>query len=129
MKPYIPEEAIHVEGIKLWSHVGVLETERINGQYFDLNFSIWLDLEAASKSDDLNLTLDYVVGIKELQRFALEFNCLTIEHFSEKILDCLESIYGNYPIKILLAKCDPPIAGFGGRVAVERVRNFPELVL
>ena len=116
--------AIHVKDINLWAHVGVLESERINGQSFNLDFSIWLDLEEASKHDDFSLSIDYRLGINSIQKLAMELNCLTIEFFSDKILDCLESIYGPLPIQIILTKCNPPIAGFSGEVAVERRRNF-----
>ena len=124
MKTSLPSGAIHVKDINLWAHVGVLDSERINGQYFNLDFSIWLELDEASNYDDFSLSIDYRLGINAIQKLAIKVKCLTIETFSDKILDCLESIYGPLPIQIILTKCNPPIAGFSGEVAVERRRNF-----
>ena len=82
---------IHVTGISLWSHVGVVSQERLHGQAFLLDFSVWLDLDLASKNDDLNATADYSIAIKRIYKLSFEINCLTIEHYSEKILDLLQS--------------------------------------
>ena len=117
-------DLIHVRGLRLWSHVGVLQDERINGQWFELDFSIGTNVAQAAENDDLSLTLDYSLGINELQKLSFEVNCLTIERYSQKILDLLEDLYGQIPIKINLRKCSPPVDGFNGHVEIERSRNF-----
>ena len=43
--------AIHIKDVNLWAHVGILESERINGQSFVLDISLWLDLDESSKTD------------------------------------------------------------------------------
>ena len=117
-------DLIHVRGLRLWSHVGVLQEERINGQWFELDFSMSLNVFEAAENDDLSLTLDYSLGIAELQKLSFEVNCLTIEAYSQKILDLLEALYGQIPIKIRLRKCSPPVDGFTGSVEIERSRNL-----
>ena len=115
---------IHVKDVNLWAHVGVLERERLLGQDFSVDFSIWFDFSYASKHDDLSSTVDYGIAIKGLQKLAFTINCLTIEKFSDLILDFLEELYGALPMKILLKKCEPPIEGFRGIVEIERSRNL-----
>ena len=44
-------DAIHVRGLRLWAHVGVLEQERRDGQWFSLDISLWSDLSSAAASD------------------------------------------------------------------------------
>ena len=122
--PSSPSDQIHVRGLRLWSHVGVLEHERIQGQWFELDFSLGLNLEESAIKDELSLTSDYSIGINELQKLSFQINCLTIEAYSQKILDLLENIYGKVPIKIYLRKCSPPIAGFTGFIEIERSRNI-----
>ena len=119
--------AIHVKDVHLWAHVGVLEQERRLGQLFVLDFSIWLDLDEAAGNDDLSSTADYSLAILELQKLAFNLNCITIEFFSDQILDCLERLYGASPMQILLCKRHAPIPGFKGRVAIERRRYFSAL--
>ena len=74
-------------------------------------------------ADDLSQSLDYSVAIQALQRLSQEVRCLTIEHFSEQILDRLETLYGPMPMWIRLTKCAAPVPGFNGRVFVERSRH------
>ena len=116
-------DAIHVRGLRLWAHVGVLDQERRDGQWFSLDISLWSDLSSAAASDDLASSLDYSLAIRSLQSLAREIRCLTIEHFSDRVLDRLEQLYGPVPVRLTLSKCAAPVPGFEGVVAVERVRN------
>ena len=116
-------DAIHVKGLRLWAHVGVLEQERRDGQWFSLDISLWSDLSAAAADDDLASSLDYSLAIRSLQALAREIRCLTIEHFSDRVLDCLEQLYGPVPVRLTLSKCAAPVPGFDGVVAVERIRH------
>jgi len=116
--------AIHIRNINLWAHVGVLESERVNGQSFILDISFWLDLDEASKLDQLDKSVDYSEVIKVVQKLSFEIKCLTIEYFSDQILNVLESLYGKVPMNIRLKKCSPPIHGFTGSVLIEKKRNF-----
>ena len=116
-------DAIHVKGLRLWAHVGVLEQERRDGQWFSLDISLWTDLSAAAADDDLASSLDYSLAIRSLQSLAREIRCLTIEHFSDRVLDCLEHLYGPVPVRLTLSKCAAPVPGFDGVVAVERIRH------
>ncbi len=116
-------DAIHVRGLRLWAHVGVLDQERRDGQWFSLDISLWSDLSSAAASDDLDSSLDYSLAIRSLQSLAREIRCLTIEHFSDRVLDRLEQLYGPVPVRLTLSKCAAPVPGFDGVVAVERVRH------
>ena len=115
---------LHIKDINLWAHVGVLESERINGQKFVLDISFWLNLDESSKFDQLDKSIDYSETIKAVQALSFEIKCLTIEYFSDQIINLLESLYGPVPIHILLTKCAPPIRGFTGSVLIEKKRNF-----
>ena len=120
--------AIYIKDINLWSHVGVLESERTNGQSFVLDISFWLDLDESSKFDQLDKSIDYSEAIKAVQKLSFEIKCLTIEYFSDQILNLLESLYGKVPINIMLKKCSPPIDGFTGSVLIEKKRHFASLI-
>ena len=124
MIPFHDLDGIHIKDINLWAHVGVLESERIHGQSFTLDISFWLDLDESSRLDQLEKTIDYSEAIKAVQKLSFEIKCLTIEYFSDQILNVLESLYGKVPMSILLKKCSPPIHGFTGSVLIEKKRNF-----
>ena len=116
-------DALHVRDLRLWAHVGVLDSERRDGQWFALDLSFQIDLSSAAADDDLGATLDYSEAIIALQDLARTIRCLTIEHFSEQILNRLDALYGPVPIWLRLCKCSPPVAGFTGTVMVERSRH------
>ena len=116
-------DAILIRDLELWAHVGVLEQERRDGQWFRLDIKFELDLSSAAVADDLSASLDYSLAIQALQMLGREICCLTIEHFSERVLDRLHELYGPVPIGLRLTKCAAPVPGFCGLVAVERSRG------
>ena len=118
-----PVDSIQVRDLRLWAHVGVLDHERRDGQWFSVDLILYLNLSQAAMDDDLSASLDYSRAIKALQDLAGEIRCLTIEHFSEQMLDRVEDLYGPVPIWLRLTKCAAPVPGFTGRVAVERRRH------
>ena len=128
MNQFDNSSAIHIKDINLWAHVGVLDIERINGQSFVLDISFWLDLDESSKLDQLDKSIDYSEVIKAVQKLSFEIKCLTIEYFSDQILNLLESLYGKVPMNIRLKKCFPPIHGFTGSVLIEKKRNYSSLI-
>ena len=117
------QAVIHVSDLRLWAHVGVLEHERRDGQWFRVDLRLWLDVSQAAKTDDLSASLDYSKAIQALQGLARDTCCLTIEHFSALMLDCLETLYGPYPVWLKLTKCAAPVPGFSGEVAIECRRH------
>jgi len=117
-------DRIVVRDLRLWAHVGVLESERQLGQWFELDLELGVDLSAAATGDDLAASLDYSRAITALQRQASEVQVQTLEHYSELIFVCLEELYGPVPMRLELRKCRAPVSGFGGSVAVRRVRHW-----
>ena len=120
----LPSDRIVVRQLRLWAHVGVLPFERERGQWFEVDLELALDLAPAGRSDDLSLSLDYGRAIQALQEQAAELRCLTIEHYSERMLDRLEALHGPVPTRLELRKCAAPVPGFTGIVAVRRQRHW-----
>ena len=120
-----PLDYVVVRGLRLWAHVVVLEHERQMGQWFELDFSLGCNLSAAAAADGLEQSLDYSLAIQALQLDASRVRCLTLEHWSDKIFEVLEDLYGSVPIWLELRKCQAPVPGFCGIVAVQRSRRWP----
>lgn len=125
-------DRIFVRGLRLWAHVGVLAFERAEGQWFELDLELALDLAAAGRRDDLARTLDYSRLITALQRQARTLHCLTLEHYTERILDQVDACAAEQrgaaepvPVRLELRKCKAPVPGFTGVVAVRRSRHWP----
>ena len=77
-----PLDFIHIRDLRLWAHVGVLDHERRDGQWFQLDITLGLDLKTPAKSDDLSATADYSLAVRALQTLVKELCCLTIETFN-----------------------------------------------
>jgi len=114
---------LEIKDIKIWTRVGVLKEERKFGQLFSLDVSLWFDFSSCSKTDDLNLTIDYSVLINEIKDHSRSFSCFTIEKYSSEILKIIADKFYPERIKIKLTKCEPPIAGFTGEVSITRFYN------
>jgi 7,8-dihydroneopterin aldolase/epimerase/oxygenase len=110
---------IVVRGLRLWAHVGVLAFEREQGQWFELELALAVDLAPAGRSDDLADTLDYGELIRDLQRQARAIRCHTLEHYAQRILE-LAAAHGAREADLELRKCAAPVPGFTGTVAVRR---------
>ena len=123
--PDLPLDIIRVEDLRLWAHVGVLEHERDHGQWFRVDLGLHLDLSESARADSLAATADYSLGVQALQRLASEITCHTLEHFSERMFEELEGIYGAMPMHLRLSTCHAPIPGFAGTVSLERWRRKP----
>jgi dihydroneopterin aldolase len=52
-------DRIELRGLTVRGHHGVFEHERIEGQDFVVDITVWIDLAAAAASDELADTLDY----------------------------------------------------------------------
>jgi dihydroneopterin aldolase len=115
-------DRIVLRGLRLWAHVGVLESERLLGQWFELDAWFEADLTIAGRSDRLGDSLDYVQAVTAARRVAADLCCHTLEHFSERLLEAFTAIYGPRPMGLELRKCAAPIPGFDGSVAVCRSR-------
>jgi 7,8-dihydroneopterin aldolase/epimerase/oxygenase len=113
-------DAIVVRGLRLWAHVGVLPFEREFGQWFELDLDLCLDLSSAGVSDHLADSLDYAQLIAALQQQARSICCLTIERYAECVLRLIATEFGPFPVVLELRKCDAPVPGFTGVVAVRR---------
>ena len=88
-------DRILVRGLRLWAHVGVLAFEREQGQWFELDLELGVDLGPAARSDQLADTLDYSELIAALQRQARAIRCLTLEHYSEQIFTLIAQRWGG----------------------------------
>lgn len=120
-----PLDVIRVDDLRLWAHVGVLDHERRDGQWFRVDLALHLDVSQAALADSLEATADYSRAVQALQTLASEIRCQTIEHFSERMFEVLEQLYGSIPIQLRLCKCHPPIPGFAGTVSLERWSRQP----
>ena len=60
------DDKITLTGLRATAHHGVFEHERVDGQEFVIDVSVWLDSRGAAASDDLAQTVHYGVLAEEV---------------------------------------------------------------
>ncbi len=50
---------ISIKGLRVFAHHGVFEFERVDGQYFFIDATVWIDGKAAAANDNLAKTVNY----------------------------------------------------------------------
>lgn len=105
-------DKIILKNMKFFAYHGVLEEERLNGQYFFVDTVMSVDLKQAGKTDELGDTVDYsavyniIKDITENNKFRL-IECLA-DNISREIMSRYKNIK---EILVHVRKPDAPIGG------------------
>jgi 7,8-dihydroneopterin aldolase/epimerase/oxygenase len=117
-------DLIRLTEIRAYGYTGYLPEEKVLGQWFEVDVTLWLDLVAAGKSDGIEDTVDYrsVIGlVKELikkSQFAL------VETLATAIADSiLEFNPMVKEVNVALTKPAAPIPDFGGKITIDITRR------
>ena len=102
---------IHIHTIRLYAYHGCLPEERKIGSDYAVDLKVGADLDLASKSDQLEDTVDYV----EMHRIVREEMAIPsnlLEHVGKRIIDrVLDEMHAVSEVEVKVSKCNPPIIG------------------
>ncbi len=117
-------DKIDLQGLQFYGRHGVLREENSLGQRFKVDLSLFLDLQSAGSSDNLELTVNYA-EVYQLCREIMEGEpCRLIETAAEKIA---QAVLQKFPlikkIRVRIEKPQAPIAGIFDCMAVEIERS------
>ena len=117
-------DKIILTGVEAEGRHGCSEEERSTPQTFIVDIELYLDLSAASKSDDLGDTIDSAAVISDVQKIIGGTSRNLIETVAQGIADFFLKRYMLLEgVKVTLRKSAPPVdAKFQG-AAVEITRN------
>lgn len=117
-------DSIQVNGIRAYGYVGYLPEERILGQWFEVDLTLWVDLAPAGKSDSIEDTLDYreAIAIVKEEITTAKFDLVEklISAIAQRLLD-LEKVN---QVRVKLSKPAAPIPEFGGRITLDITRSM-----
>ena len=117
---------IKLKNVKIYSNHGCLDEEELIGSEYLFQLEISTDLKKASKTDNLNNTIDYVSLYSIIHQEAIKRSKL-LENVANKILDRIFREHENIKrIKIEVSKLNPPINGNVEAVSIviKRKRNL-----
>ena len=104
-------ECIDLKNMIFHAYHGVLEEERITGNIFRIDIKLFLDLNKAKESDNLEDTINYA-DIYSLIKEEMQIASNLLEHVAGRIIRKIKQEYPQISkINIRLAKKKPPIDG------------------
>jgi 7,8-dihydroneopterin aldolase/epimerase/oxygenase len=119
-------DSIQVTGIRCYGYVGYLPEERVLGQWFEVDLTLWVDLAAAGESDNIEDTLDYRQAIAIVKEQIANARFALIEKLVTAIADRILQLEKVRQVRVKLSKPAPPIPDFGGKITLDITRGFLE---
>ncbi|MFW5649209.1 MAG: dihydroneopterin aldolase [Candidatus Alkaliphilus sp. MAG34] len=117
-------DKILMKGLAFYGYHGVLEEEKRLGQRFFVDAILYVDLEKAGRSDDLNCTVNYEEVYKVIEKIVITERYNLLEALAEKICEkVLDSFDIVQKINIKIKKPGAPVAGIFDYFAVQIQRE------
>lgn len=117
-------DRILLQGMRFWGHHGLLPHEREQGQPFEVDLEVELDLSRARESDRLEETVDYRLLFRAVQEVVEGEPVHLLEHLAERIRRQVERSLEALPvqrgrIRVRVRKPQAPLGGMLDGVQVE----------
>ena len=116
-------DRITLTGLRASAFHGVLEHERRTGQVFIIDVTVWLDLEAAAASDDLDLTVHYGELAEEVVAAVESDPVDLIETVAERVAGVALAHPPVQKVEVTVHKPSAPITVPFSDVAVTIIRS------
>ena len=114
---------IEIEGMKFYAYHGHFEAEQIVGNEFIVDLALKTDCNAAAKTDDLSLALNYQT-VYDLVKQEMVKPSRLLENVAKRILDVLYDSFSNISgAKVKVSKLNPPMGGEIEKVSVTLEQN------
>jgi dihydroneopterin aldolase len=105
----ITGDRITLTGLRVHGHHGVHEHERVDGQEFVVDATVWLDLGAAAATDQLSATLDYGALAQRAARIVSGQPCNLIETVAARIATEVLTDQRVHAVEVTIHKPQAPI--------------------
>ena len=116
-------DSIQVNGIRAYGYVGYLPEERVLGQWFEVDLTLWVDLTTAGKSDKIEDTLDYREAIAIVKEQITTAKYALVEKLVGAIADKILTLDKVERVRVRLSKPAAPIPDFSGRITLDITRS------
>ena len=116
-------DSIQVNGIRAYGYVGYLPEERVLGQWFEVDLTLWVDLTTAGKSDEIEDTLDYREAIAIVKEQITTAKYALVEKLISAIAERILTLKKVERVRVKLSKPAAPIPDFSGRITLDITRS------
>lgn len=119
-------DKIELSGLDFFGYHGCLARERVEGQHFLVDLTLYVDLHPAGTSDDLAKTVNYAAVFETVKQIVTGEPCNLIETVAERIAVAILEQYEL--VNKLVVTVHKPTAPLPGKfqdaaVSIERGRN------
>lgn len=110
-----------------YGYHGVFDAEREIGQRFEVDVELHLDLSSIGRSDDLEMTVNYVDVYTIVKELAEEHEFQLVEGLAHAIAEQILTAYDLEKVVVRVRKPHAPIGGTSNGVEVEIERTPADL--
>ncbi|WP_159790106.1 dihydroneopterin aldolase [Sodalinema gerasimenkoae] len=119
-------DSIELSQIRCYGYTGFLPEEQVLGQWFEVDLTLWLNLQDASQSDVIDDTLDYRQAIAQVKEIIKQEKFALVERLAGAIADSMLNLDKVQQVRVRLSKPAAPIPDFGGRITIDITRPLPQ---
>ncbi len=112
-------DRIIFEKIQFYAYHGALEEENRLGQKFEVDLEMYLNLQKAGESDNINDTIDYAKVYDVVNEILMGTKRQLLEAIAENIAKETLNQFSISEVVVRVRKLNPPIHGYLKSVAVE----------
>ncbi|MDJ0725467.1 MAG: dihydroneopterin aldolase [Prochloraceae cyanobacterium] len=116
-------DSIEINQIRCYGYTGFLPEEKVLGQWFEVNLTLWLDLKPASQSDRIEDTLDYRSAIAIVKEKIADSKYDLVERLTGAIAEEILKLDLVEKVRVKLSKPAPPIPDFAGQITIDITRT------
>ena len=111
--------SIKVRGLRVRTHVGVSDEERVTPQTVVVDVDVDADVTSAAESDDITDTIDYAELVNIVTETVAESRSKLLEHLAAQVVSVVLSMDGVRGVTVEIAKDPPPLRQEVDRVSVK----------
>ena len=116
------DDRISISHLKVPTHIGATDDERATAQTVIVSLELTVDLAAASKSDDLDDTVDYDALTRQVADLVRGSNVRLLETLAGNIASRVCSFTAVERVTVEVMKESPPVPEDVGPIAVRITR-------
>ena len=105
----VPNDRLTLTGLRAFGHHGVFEHERLDGQEFVVDVTVWLDVSEAAAGDELTATINYGDLAERIVADVESEPVLLIETVAERIAALVLEHPRAESVEVTLHKPSAPI--------------------
>ena len=116
-------EKIFIQGLTLYTLIGVYDFERLEKQRIVLDLELETDLSKAAKSDEVSDTLDYGKLAERLEVIADKSKYKLLEALADDMLNMIFNEFGPEHVRLVMHKPDILDNTKSVGIIIERYKN------